>query len=108
MIFSHNREFSDSEIELVNNVLEKLLGRKMSFCRNHVEENGFLFLDHWDDKMGFVKETESKYLILSLYFEERKCSSYQVIIKEGNDKWVDGRIIDNGSVRKAGLIKERD
>jgi hypothetical protein len=66
MLFAKNREFSQCEIDLVNNFLEKLIGKSKTRCRESAENQGFDFLDKWGTKMGFAKEVDDKHLILSL------------------------------------------
>lgn len=107
MIFSPSQQFNEQEIQLVKNLLEKFIGLDKKSCRNLAENNGFIFLDNWSQKMGFVKEEQDKYLILSLRFENNRCYFYQVIVKESEKKWADGKIIDYNNVRKLGIIDKQ-
>lgn len=105
MIFSQkNSKYTDSDITLVNEVLEAFIGRDKEYCRKKAEKEGFIFLDEWNHKMGFVKEDQNKYLILSLNFEESECQFYQIIIKKAGKKWSDGKIIDYNEVREMGIV----
>lgn len=104
MMFSKNNKYSKSEIELVKNFLEHLIGKSRDSCQKEVEENGFIFLDKWHTKMGFVKEMENKKLILSLHFKQMKCHSYQVIFKKEGEKWLNSRVINYDMARRKGVV----
>lgn len=106
MIFSRNENFNDSEINLVRTFLEDLIGNDQDYCRNEAEEQDFIYLDHWNNKMGFVKEDKNRYLILSLQFENNECYFYQLIIKEPDEEWLDGKVIDYNVVRELGIVEE--
>lgn len=106
MVFSQSKDFDENEIQLAKHFLEKLIGENKSFCRQQTENEGFIYLDHWNDKMGFVKENQSKYLILSLHFENNECYFYQLIIKESGNKWKDGKILDYNTAREIGIVEK--
>lgn len=104
MIFTKTKELSKCEVDLVKNFLEDLIGKSEDFCRSSAEKKGFTFLDKWDSKMGFVKEDENKYLILSLHFEGMECNFYQVIFKKNGEKWLNSRMINYDIVRRKGVV----
>ncbi len=106
MLFSRQRDFSNSEKELIQNLLEGLIGMGEESCQDIIEEKGFIFLDKWNKKMGFIKEEKDKYLILSLYFNDSRCNYYQVIIKGASEKWLDSQIFDSDLVREMGIVPE--
>lgn len=105
MLFSERKQFNQCEIQLVNTFLEKLIDQQPDFCREAAEEEDFIFLDHWNNKMGFVKEVDDQYLILSLEFKDSACKNYQLILKNIGQKWSESHVIDYDGVRKAGILE---
>ncbi len=104
MIFSKNNDYSKSEIDLVKNFLEQLIGKSRDFCRKEAEKKGFTFLDKWDSKMGFAKEMDDKKLIMSLHFKKMKCHFYQVILKKEGQTWLNSRMINYDIARRKGMV----
>lgn len=104
MLFSESKQFDEYEVELVKSLLEKMIGRQPDLCRKIAEKKEFIFLDSWNDKMGFVKESNDYYLILSLQFEDSVCNNYQLILKNSSQKWSESRTIDYDVVRRTGII----
>lgn len=104
MPFSECRKFSEYEIQLVKDFLEKLVGEPKDYCKKMAQEHEFIFLDSWNNKMGFVREENELYLILSLEFDNARCNFYQVILKDIGKNWSDSRIIDYDVVRKLGIV----
>jgi|GEM_PF-1053065 len=105
MLFSEKKQFNQREIRLVTEFLEKMIGQHPDLCHDIAENEDFIFLDHWSNKMGFAKEEKNLYIILSLEFEKSVCSYYQLILKDGDQQWNESHIIDYQGVRKAGIIK---
>ncbi|MDZ7680435.1 MAG: hypothetical protein U5J63_01685 [Fodinibius sp.] len=106
MLFAKNSEYSERDISLVNSLLENLIDQSKKLCRKSVEENGFIFLDSWSDKMGFVKENNHSYQILSLKFADTKCCYYRLIIKKEDKKWAESKVIDYKTVRDHGIVSD--
>ena len=107
MIFTKDKKLSESDKKLVNNFLENLINKSRKFCQSTVEKNGFVFLDSWDNKMGFVKERGEDELILGLQFDDSidsKCYDYQLIIKKPGEHWKNSQLLDYKFVRNAGII----
>lgn len=107
MIFSKDHNLSDRDKKLINNFLEQLINKSRDHCRKEVESNGFVFLDSWDNKMGFVKEREQGELILSLQFNDdsdQKCYNYQLIIKKPGQHWKQSQLLDYHLARNAGIV----
>jgi hypothetical protein len=105
MLFTKERKYSDEDIYIINSLLENLIGKSRELCRKIVQENGFIFLDSWDQKMGFVKETNQIYQILSLKFSDAKCYYYRLIIKQEDEKWSESKVIDYDTVREYGIVR---
>lgn len=100
MLFSTYQKFSDKEIDLIQGLLEKLMGKDEEFCQKMIQKESFILLDKWNKKMGFVKEEKNRYLILSLYFKNSKCHFYQVITKDPvKNGWTAKFLILNWSER---------
>ncbi|HKK45211.1 MAG TPA: hypothetical protein VJ964_06810 [Balneolaceae bacterium] len=107
MIFTKDRNISDRDKEIVNNLLECLINKSREACQSKVEDNGFIFLDSWDNKMGFVKERKDEELILSLQFDDQTdstCYNYQLIIKKSNQHWKFSHLLDHDLARNASII----
>jgi len=104
MFFREPENYRKCEVRLVKTFLETLIGKKRDHCRKVAEQKEFIFLDSWEDKMGFVKEKGECYIILSLQFEDSRCHYYQALVKYSEEKWVDSKTIDYDSVRKTNLI----
>ena len=104
MLFPQDHDYSDQDIKLIRTLLEQFVGQTMDQCRKAAENAQFILLDRWDDKMGFFKESEQDYMILSLLFSDNKCVSYRLIIKDAATKWADSKVIDYDSVRDAGIV----
>jgi len=107
MIFVKNKDLSESDKKLVNNFLENLINKSRKLCQSIVKKNGFIFLDSWDNKMGFVKKRGDDELILSLQFDdstEGKCYDYQLIIKKPDEHWMHSQLLDYKYVRHAGIV----
>lgn len=105
-MFPGNYEkYTEDDIRLIKDFLEKFIGQSWENCRILATQENFIMLDTWNEKMGFVKEEKNKYQILSLQFEEATCQSYQLLIKESDQKWSESRKIDYQSVRDAGFLE---
>jgi len=104
MPFSECRKFNEWEIQLVREFLEKLVGQSQDCCKKMAQEHEFIFLDSWNNKMGFIREKKESYVILSLEFKNSQCSYYQVILKDINKKWSESRTLDYDVVRKLGIV----
>lgn len=104
MLFSECRKFNECEVQLVKNFLERLIGQSWDDCQAMADKHEFIFLDSWNNKMGFVKEKKSLYLILSLEFKDSECNYYQLILKDTDKKWSESRTIDYDVVRKLGIV----
>lgn len=104
MPFSECRKFNEDEVRLVKDFLEKLVGQSQDYCRKKAQEHEFIFLDSWNNKMGFIREEKELYLILSLEFKNSQCTYYQVILKEIGKKWSESRTLDYDAVRKLGIV----
>lgn len=104
MLFSECRKLTECEIRLVKDFLEQLVGQPTDYCKRMAEEHDFIFLDSWNNKMGFIREEQELYVILSLEFSKDRCSYYQVILKEINGKWSESRTLDYDVVRKLGIV----
>lgn len=106
MIFLKNKKLNNSEIRFVKEFLEGLINKSKEVCQKSAEENGFLYLDEWDKKMGFLKEIDNKYMILVLRFKDQECSFYQLITKRTGETWLDSRTLDYNTVRENGIVTD--
>lgn len=106
MLFQQKNNLNSYEKNLVQNLLEKLIGNSKDDCRNLVENHDFTLLDNWNDKMGFVKEWDDRLELLCLYFDDQRCINYQVIIKKRNQMWAESKTFDYKSVREKGIVTD--
>lgn len=104
MLFPKDHDYSDQDIELIKTLLEKFVDQTPDQCQKAAEKAQFILLDSWNNKMGFVKEREQDYMILSLCFSDAKCVSYRLIIKDAATKWAQSKVIDYDDVRDAGIV----
>ena len=104
MVFANNIKIRDSDIPLITDFLEPLIGQNVDDCHLKATENGFIYLDAWDNKVGFAKEKEDEQCILTLYFKKNTCNFYQVIIRKNHNHWLESQIFDYDSVRNKGIV----
>lgn len=104
MVFSNNIKIRDCDIPLITDFLEQLIGKNVDDCRSRAENEDFIYLDAWDNKVGFARENKDEQYILTLYFNNNTCKFYQVIIKKNHDHWLDSNAFDYNSVRDQGII----
>lgn len=106
MLFQQKNSLDTYEKNLVHNLFEKLIGKSRNYCRNLAKKHDFTLLDHWSDKMGFIKECDNRLEIFCLYFDDQKCVHYQVILKKKNQPWAESKTFDYESVREKGFVTD--
>jgi len=104
MVYTNNIKIRDCDIPLITDFLEQLIGEDVETCRLRAMEEGFIYLDAWDNKVGFVKENENENYILTLNFKKKACNFYHVIIKNQQQHWLQSQVFDYDSVRKKGVV----
>lgn len=104
MFFRQKKIFNNHEINLIKDFLEKLMGKSKSYCKESAESQGFRLIDHWDNKMGFIKELKNRYYILCLHFNDKECAHYQVIVKKEDEPWIKSKMFNYDTVRDHNLV----
>jgi len=106
MIFVREKKITRPKINLINSLLERLIGKAKDECIKIVESNGFIFLDSWGNKVGFAKENTKEEWILSLLFNEEddSCCFYQLITKKPDQHWKDSQMLDYHLARDTGIV----
>lgn len=104
MLFSKKEKLTRYEYSLVNGFLSETIGVSKAWCYEILDREGFIILDDWGSKVGFVKEGDGKVIILTLHFRNEHSQSYKLIVRVGNEEWVDKKIIDFAYLKELGII----
>ena len=104
MLFSKKRELTRFEYSLMNGYLSETIGVSKPWCYEVLHQEGFTMLDDWQSKVGFVKESDGKVIILTLHFQNDQSYNYHLIVKDAIEEWSDQRIIDFTYLKELGII----